>query len=120
MLVTHELAARMAEGSVPEHPVLALPGFDEFLLGYKDRSLQLPADGMAKVVPGNNGMFRATVVADGQAVAVWTKKDTAKAMKISVQPLSSLSSKVSRSLEAAFAPYAHFIAKPVQISVDGD
>jgi hypothetical protein len=56
-----------------------LPGFDELVLGYQDRTAVVPAEFAAAIVPGGNGVFRATVVADGTAVGTWqhTGKATA-------------------------------------------
>ena len=51
--------------------VLLLPGFDEFLLGYADRSCALDPEFADRIVPGGNGMFRATVVAGGRIVGTW-------------------------------------------------
>ncbi len=50
---------------------LLLPGFDEFVLGYGDRSAVLDPEFATQIVPGNNGMFRPTVVADGRIVGTW-------------------------------------------------
>ncbi|MBV1779891.1 winged helix DNA-binding domain-containing protein [Paeniglutamicibacter sp. ABSL32-1] len=59
-----------------DHPpgarsVLALPGFDEFLLGYRDRSATLDADHAQVVTPGKNGIFLRTVVAGGRTIGTW-------------------------------------------------
>jgi hypothetical protein len=54
--------------------VFLLPGFDEFVLGYTDRSAVLPAEFAQRIVPGNNGMFRSTVVVDGQVVGTWKRE----------------------------------------------
>ncbi|WP_432488646.1 winged helix DNA-binding domain-containing protein [Kineococcus sp. SYSU DK018] len=48
-----------------------LPGFDEFLLGYADRSHVLPPEHVQRVVPGGNGVFRGTVVHGGAVVGTW-------------------------------------------------
>lgn len=51
--------------------VFLLPGFDEYVLGYADRSAVLDAEFADRIVPGNNGMFRPTVVSDGRVVGTW-------------------------------------------------
>jgi hypothetical protein len=51
--------------------VFLLPGFDEFVLGYADRSCTLPAEFAERIVPGGNGMFRSTVVSGGRIVGTW-------------------------------------------------
>lgn len=48
-----------------------LPGFDEFVLGYGDRRAVLDPDAANDIVPGNNGMFRPTVVHGGRIVGTW-------------------------------------------------
>jgi hypothetical protein len=52
---------------------LALPGFDEYLLGYQDRELALEAEHAWRIVPGNNGMFLPMIVADGRIVGGWRR-----------------------------------------------
>lgn len=48
-----------------------LPGFDEVVLGYADRSATVPDHHADRIVPGGNGVFRPVVVVDGVAVATW-------------------------------------------------
>jgi len=48
-----------------------LAGFDEHLLGYADRSAQLPTQFAPKVCPGANGVFRPTMVAKGVTIGTW-------------------------------------------------
>lgn len=50
-----------------------LPGFDEFVLGYSDRGAAIPDAHADAIVPGNNGMFRGTVVAGASVVGTWKK-----------------------------------------------
>jgi hypothetical protein len=53
--------------------VFLLPGFDEFVLGYADRGAVLDPEFADRIVPGGNGMFRATVVSDGRIVGTWRR-----------------------------------------------
>ncbi len=48
-----------------------LPGFDEFILGYRDRSGAVPAEFADRIIPGGNGVFRSTVVSAGQVIGTW-------------------------------------------------
>ena len=63
------LAGRRAETS----RLLLLPGFDELVLGYADRSCTVPPEHAQAIVPGNNGMFKATVVDRGRVVGTWRR-----------------------------------------------
>jgi hypothetical protein len=53
--------------------VLALPGFDEYLLGYQDRSLMLSDEEFLRIVPGNNGIFLPMIVSNGRVVGTWRR-----------------------------------------------
>jgi winged helix DNA-binding protein len=48
-----------------------LPGFDEFVLGYADRTCAVPPEFADRIVPGGNGVFRSTVVTGGRVVGTW-------------------------------------------------
>jgi DNA glycosylase AlkZ-like len=73
-------------GAVPPPPTraLLLPGFDEYLLGYGDRSAVLAPEHADRIVPGGNGLFRPTIVVDGRVVGTWRR--TARAGEINVVP----------------------------------
>ncbi|MHA3724925.1 winged helix DNA-binding domain-containing protein [Leucobacter sp. HY1910] len=55
---------------------LLLPAFDEHLLGYTDRAPQLDPAHFDLIVPGRNGVFRATVTRGGVVEGTW-RRDTA-------------------------------------------
>jgi hypothetical protein len=75
LLMAADLPDRLAACRAEvEDAVLLLPGFDEFVLGYADRSCAVPAEFAQRIVPGNNGMFRSTVVHGGRVVGVWRWK----------------------------------------------
>ena len=93
-----------------------LPAFDEYVLGYKDRSATLQAEHMEKIIPGNNGMFMATIVIDGQNVGIWKRTITAKQIKILLLPFEPLSRKQLTAIEKTAHQYNHFYGLPVVIS----
>jgi hypothetical protein len=63
--------ARLAAARDEAEGVHLLPGFDEFVLGYGDRTAVLPAEHADRIAPGRNGMFRPTVIHRGRIVATW-------------------------------------------------
>lgn len=56
----------------PASGVRLLPAFDEWVLGHADRSLIASPTMLRALVPGNNGVFRPTVLVDGRVVGTWT------------------------------------------------
>jgi hypothetical protein len=93
----------------PAAEVLALPGFDEYLLGYRDRTLMLDPAHRAAVVPGNNGIFQATVVRAGRVVGVWKRKVGRQAVTLTVRPLTTMTTGDRADVERALTRYADFL-----------
>jgi hypothetical protein len=69
-------SAQPARGSVPE--ACLLPAFDEYLVGYKDRSAVLDPQ-YARATNNGGGILSPVIVVDGQVLGTWKrtlKKDT--------------------------------------------
>nr|MDT0659847.1 winged helix DNA-binding domain-containing protein [Micromonospora sp. DSM 115978] len=91
--------------------LFVLPGFDEYLLGFKDRSLMVDAEHKKAIIPGNNGVFQSTVVRRGRVVATW-KRTTAKTRTtVRIHPLTPVN---RTDVEAAFARYGHYLGQPLR------
>ncbi len=58
--------------SPSESSALALPAFDEYLLGYQDRSSVLDARFVKRIFPGG-GTFIPSLVLDGKVVGTWKR-----------------------------------------------
>lgn len=99
-----------------ESSVYLLAGFDEYLLGYKDRSAMLPDALASYVVPGNNGIFMPMVVIGGRIVGIW--KRTLKSKKIDFAfRLSVPSAEWEEALTREAQRYCGFIGLPLGSTV---
>lgn len=78
--------------------VFLLPGFDEYMLGYRDRGAALPVEFAQRIVPGNNGMFQPTVVADGEVVGTWKRRGRGSQQAVQATPFTSFRSAVADAL----------------------
>ncbi|SNY49055.1 winged helix DNA-binding domain-containing protein [Paractinoplanes atraurantiacus] len=94
---------------------LALPGFDEYMLGYKDRSLMATPEQIAAIIPGGNGVFQSTLVRRGRVVATWKRAITAKGVTVTVNPLVSFTAKDRRAADDALAVYASYLGLPLTV-----
>lgn len=83
--------------------VFLLPGFDEFLLGYRDRRAVLPAQFADRIVPGGNGVFRPTVVSDGQVVGTWKHAGRGTKRTLAATPFEPFSAKVTDTVSQVYA-----------------
>lgn len=119
--ITYHLAPEVLDtvSAVPTAPavtdVLLLPGFDEYLLGYGDRSAAVAPEHAQAVVPGNNGMFMPTIVVDGEIVGTWKRTARTREVAIDLSPFHPLPDTVSNGLTAAVQAYGAFLGKPVRI-----
>ena len=94
---------------------LALPGFDEYLLGYKDRSMMADPEQLAAVIPGGNGVFQSTIVRAGRVVATWKRTIGRRAVTVTVRPLVGFTATDHRRAAAALEPYAAFLGLPLAV-----
>ncbi len=113
---TYWFAPNLPAIQPPEPSVYLLPGFDEYLLGYKDRRLVLPLEHSQKIVPGNNGMFMPTIVSGGQIVGTWKRTIKKDRLIITPEPFNGLNQAEIQSLEIAAEGYGRFMGLPQAIS----
>jgi hypothetical protein len=97
-------------------PVRLLPGFDEYVLGYKDRSAILTPAEELRVVPGKNGMFLGTVIAGSLVVGTWNRRTTTKRTVVTVTPFAALSASRRRDVERAAAAYGRHLGSPAEVT----
>jgi hypothetical protein len=97
------------------NPAFLLPAFDEYLLGYKDRSAVLDAAHAQKIVPGSNGMFLPTIVVDGRVVGIWKRTVKAKSAVIIATPFGRLKKIDKDSIGVAAEQYGSYLQLPVEV-----
>jgi len=91
-----------------------LPGFDEYILGYKDRSAVLSPEHAALIVPGNNGVFLPTVVDGGQVVGTWKREIKKNHVAVRLQPFGQ-SGEWEAEAEVEMRRFGEFIGLPVTV-----
>ena len=92
-----------------------LPGFDEYILGYRDRSVILDPALADKTVIGANGMMLPTIVVDGSVVGTWKRTIGRNAVNIAMKPFVPLNAAHRRQVRAAAEQYGTFMRSPVTI-----
>jgi len=103
--------------ALPEDKVraFALPGFDEYILGYQDRSAVLAPQHAEKICPGGNGMFISSIVIDGQVVGTWKRTVKKKAIAITALPFDKLNKAEMSTFRQAAEGYGAFIGLATEI-----
>lgn len=87
-----------------------LPAFDEFVLGYKDRTAILHVDHSGLIAPGNNGVFKPTVVVDGQVAGVWKRLTKRGVVSLEATPFATFTADDEPAIARAAERYLEFTA----------
>lgn len=95
-----------------------LPGFDEFILGYTDRSNVLESDHEKLVNATRNGIFGATIVRNGKAIGLWRRTLKKDKVEMHVRPFTSFSSGVQKGINSACRRYGKFLGCEVILPFD--
>lgn len=93
---------RLAAARAEAEGVHLLPGFDELVLGYADRRSTVPAAFADRIVPGGNGVFRATALHRGVVVGVW-RAGRGKARALELEPFTELPADVLAAVQERYS-----------------
>jgi hypothetical protein len=85
-----------------------LPGFDEYLLGYTDRSVLLQKVHKASVIH-SNGLFKPTVVVAGQIVGVWGRRMVKGKLVVTPALFGAVAASAQLKIERAVQRYVNFV-----------
>ena len=114
--VAHWMAPALTVPPARPAEVDLLSGFDEYVLGYKQRGAFLDPAHADAIVPGGNGVFRPTVVVDGQVLGTWARTPRARADLVTVTPFTRLPAAARPGLNAAGQRLAAFLGRPVELA----
>ncbi|KAA0989968.1 winged helix DNA-binding domain-containing protein [Dyadobacter aurulentus] len=94
-----------------ENKTFLLPGFDEYMLGYTDRSLILDKLHAGKIVPGNNGMFMPTIIVDGKVEGTWKKVIKKDTLQLDMYPFGKITQVKKRQVENQARKFSEYLDK---------
>lgn len=90
-----------------------LPGFDEYLLGYTDRSAIIDVKHGKKLAMTANGQFGATIVVNGQVEGLWKRTIGAKHVEMEAFYFEAAGKGVQQAVATAAKRYAKFLGLAV-------
>jgi hypothetical protein len=98
----------------PARGLRLLPMFDNYLLGYRDRTAMLDPTLHARVYVG--GIIKATVVRDGRVIGIWRLDRSGRLTTIRITPFEPISQ--HGQLERERADIERFLGRPVGLAID--
>ena len=94
--------------------VRLLPGFDNYLLGYKNRDLAVSPQ-YTKRINAGGGLLRPTLLVDGRIVGTWKMKRQKNHLDVEVEPFDQLTPEVLAGLETEVTDIARFLGEEVTL-----
>jgi hypothetical protein len=91
-----------------------LPAFDEYLVGYKDRSAAIDPRYVRRMQPGG-GILYPTIVIEGKIVATWRRNVTRDRVSIHVFPFSGLAKTQHGVVLRGTKLFEKFMRRPVDL-----
>jgi hypothetical protein len=91
-----------------------VPNYDEYLVGYADRSAHVAADAIP-APPTRMGLLANSVVVDGHVVGGWRRTATGDAVVVTATLPAALSRAEHAGLERACERYGRFLGRPAAL-----
>ena len=107
--MTTELADSAGSLTPRARSLHVLPGFDEYLLGYQDRTAVLAPEFADRVVPGANGIFKPLIVSKGRIAGTWRRAANGTRVAIESQPFTPLSLTEQSGFATGVRAYGRFL-----------
>jgi hypothetical protein len=92
-----------------------LPNFDEYFVGYADRSAALRLFAATETIPDPFVVLGNVVIVDGQLVATWKRAIKQKRIRLAIHPLAPTEATPADALAVAIQRYGRFMQLPVQM-----
>jgi hypothetical protein len=103
--------------SAGKSAVHLLPNFDEYTVGYRDRSAMLHADyPFRPELFAFSSILSNVVTVGGELRGAWRKTANAKGVRVEVSPLARLSPSVRAGVEKAAGRFGRFLGRPVEVA----
>ncbi len=94
----------------PARAVHLLPAFDEWLVGYRDRSAAID-DGLARRLVTRNGIFSPCIVWGGRVVGLWSRGATRATVEVELAPFRA---ELPAGVAGAVRRYGEFLGRPAR------
>jgi hypothetical protein len=104
-----------ADGGTRAHRAHLLPNYDEYFIGFRDRSAILQAVQGPMAIDRGQALSAHVVVLDGQVVAGWRRTLSARQVAVVVTPVVPLARADRAAVESAAERYGAFVERPAVV-----
>jgi hypothetical protein len=96
-------SSRRARGPI----VRLLPGWDTYLMGWRDRDFFALPDDWRRITPGG-GMLKPTILVDGRAAGLWRIERRGRRLAVELEPFTNADAATRERLNAEIADVLRF------------
>ena len=89
--------------------VYLLPGFDEYLMGYTNRTPAIDTTRFKQIAGTGNGILNSTIVINSQVAGTWKRTIQKNKVTIETKPFETFSKTQQSAIEAATKKYSKFL-----------
>ncbi|NJK86450.1 MAG: winged helix DNA-binding domain-containing protein [Bacteroidales bacterium] len=93
--------------------VFLLPAYDEFLIGYKNRSAVISKNINAKII-SINGLFRPVILVNGQVAGIWKRTIKGNTCTFETELFFPMEEFMNESIQGESKRYGDFLGKVVR------
>jgi len=122
---TFYMSKKVPKSDTHERRVHLLPAFDEYLVGYADRSAVLSNQDTQRMLRSgkiqlthSNGIFLPVVVADGEVVGTWKRRAGKGTVAVAIRGFMKFDESLRKGVREAANRYSDFLGAPVATSFD--
>lgn len=106
---TDYLMSEEATPSASKPGVYLLPGFDEYLLSYADRSIVVDAADASRITGTGNGLLSSTIIVNGRVAGTWKRTIEKKKVVIETDYFHAVSQAAQKQVKAVAKRYAGYL-----------
>jgi hypothetical protein len=96
-----------------------LPNYDEYFIGYRDRSAIADRLGHATSVTGGSALIPHVIIVDGQLVGTWKRTFDGKSVLVTLSLMTRLNKTEEKAVRAEVERYGAFLDAPIDVGSNG-
>ncbi len=113
---TYWFAASMTTAKVGRQAAYLLPNYDEYIIGYTDRSAVFDSSHVDKLDARSNPLFQNTLVINGQVAGTWKRTLKKDAVLIELHPFAPMTKSEKQTVRAVAEKYGEFLEMSIALS----
>lgn len=113
--ITYWMTGDSAATQTKSPGVYLLPGFDEYLVGYTNRTPAIDIARFKQIAGNGNGILSSTIVINSQVVGTWKRTIQKDTVTIETKPFESFNKTQKSAIAAAAKRYSKFVGLDVRI-----